>query len=403
MVSSQINFEVLDVDLVAPSIIDSKVVQVGQTKFDLRISCDESVYLSYLLTEQGTLTPTAAEIITKATRDASATKPNVTETHGMVHSFISQSTRSYIYYDSYINMTALSSATDYLLYMVPVDLSGNIGGIKSVLFTTKSRPPPVTFTLKAKAALTATLLLNSLSLVTGKTGDYFQIVATPNTSSIVTDEALVTAAIASASLQYTIMINNIEGSDQTPMELLQIIENEKVTLFSEVPDLDSNQDIGSTGREQLYSEQALTYDAKVLEITTYSVKFNVSIQYTGKAYGVILPSIEKAPSVQQIKRGLNAANIQTSSLHADNVALTISEGHDYAMWPHANLAFSFLYHSTEYTAYFAADRSTTGYSVLMSDKNVKTVKVKTSREIFTIDESYKPLSRGELVGVWVGM
>jgi hypothetical protein len=189
MVSSQINFEVLDIDLVAPSIIDSKVIHVGETKFDLRISCDESVYLSYLLTEQGTHTPAAAEIITKATRDASATKPNVSETHGVVHSFISQSTRSYIYYDSYINLTALSSATDYLLYMVPVDLSGNIGGIKSVLFTTKSRPPPVTFTLKAKAALTATLLLNSLSLVTGKTGDYFQIVATPNTSSIVTDEA----------------------------------------------------------------------------------------------------------------------------------------------------------------------------------------------------------------------
>ena len=86
-----------------------------------------------------------------------------------------------------------------------------------------------------------------------------------------------TAAIASASLQYTVQINPIEGSDQTPMELLQIIENEKSTLFTEVPDLDSLQDIGSTGREELYSEQALTYDAKVLEITTFSVKFDVSI------------------------------------------------------------------------------------------------------------------------------
>jgi hypothetical protein len=200
----------------------------------------------------------------------------------------------------------------------------------------------------------------------------------------------VTAAIASASLQYTVQINPIEGSDQTPMELLQIIENEKSTLFTEVPDLDSLQDIGSTGREELYSEQALTYDAKVLEITTFSVKFDVSIQYTGQAYGVILPSIEKAPSVQQIKRGLNAANIQTSSAHADSVPLVVSEGHDYAIWPHGEMKFSFLYHSTEYTAYFAADRSTTGYSVLMGDGNVKTVRVQTSREIFTIDESYKP-------------
>lgn len=287
--------------------------------------------------------------------------------------------------------------------MVPVDLSGNIGGIKSVEFTTKSRPPPVSFNLKAKAALSTTLLLNSLSLVTGKTSDYFQIIVSPNISGIVTDEASVTAAIASASLQYSVMINNVEGADQTPMELLQMIENEKETLFLEVPDLDSTQDIGSTGKEQLYSEQALTYNPKVLEITTFSIKFDISIQFTGTAYGVILPSTEKAPSVQQIKRGLNAANIQTNSAHAASVVLTVNAGHSYAIWPHAELSFSFLYHSTEYTAYFAADRSTLGYSVLMSGRNVLTVRVQTSREIFTIDESYKPLSRSNLIGFEVGI
>jgi len=226
---------------------------------------------------------------------------------------------------------------------------------------------------------------------------------TPNISGIVTDEASVTAAIASASLQYSVMINNVEGADETPMELLQMIEDEKETLFIEIPDLDATQDIGSTGSEQLYSEQALTYDPKVLEITTFSVKFDISIQFTGTAYGVILPSTDPAPSVQQIKRGLNSANIQTNSAHAANVGLTVNAGHSYAIWPHAQLAFSFLYHSTEYTAYFAADRSTLGYSVLMSGLNVLTVKVQTSREIFTIDSSYKPLSRGNLMGVGVGM
>lgn len=209
--------------------------------------------------------------------------------------------------------------------MVPIDQSDNIGIIKHVLFTTQSRPPPIAFKLRAKKALDQQLLINSLSLVTGKTSDYFSIIIVPNTSTITTDEQVVVDAIAAASLEYEILILNIEGSTLSPIQLLQMIDDEKLKLFSEVPDLDSTQDIGVTGKEELYSEQQQTYDPKPTFISTFDVKFDISIRYTGTAYGVILNKNDPAPSVQQIKNGLNAINIQTHAMHAANVILTVDQ------------------------------------------------------------------------------
>jgi len=100
--------------------------------------------------------------------------------------------------------------------------------------------------------------------------------------------------------------------------------------------------------------------------------------------------------------GINARNIMDNTSHKASVTLTVNSSKKYAIWPHAELEFGFLYHATEYTAYFAADRDTdvSGFPLLMSDDNIKTVKIKTSREIFVIDPTYASLNKGKIIGIY---
>jgi len=135
-----------------PIIVDFKEILIKQTQYELRVSTDENAYLYYLLTEQGTLMPSATEIMDSTVRNGSANKTSITETHANVHSNITPSTRTYIYYDSYINLSSLKSDKKYLIYMVPEDLAGNIGVIQYREFNTLVNPLPVKFTLKAEKA-----------------------------------------------------------------------------------------------------------------------------------------------------------------------------------------------------------------------------------------------------------
>lgn len=195
------------------------------------------------------------------------------------------------------------------------------------------------------------------------------------------------------------MILNIEGSDKTPMQLLKLIDDQKLILFGEVAALDTTQSIGPTGREVIYNEQELTYNPKVTNITTYMTEFDVSLKYTGSVYGVILDSNAPRPNVQQIRQGFNSENKQTNSHHAASANLVVDTSRGYAIWPHGKLQFSFLFHFTEYTAYFSATRDTYGLPILMTDKNVKMVKIKTTRQIFQIEDSYEQISHCNIIRV----
>lgn len=406
MPEDQVNIEVLNEDTEPPRIVDTKVAELFQTSYKLRASCQESAYIYYMLTEAGTKMPNATEIMDANVRSTSVNKTNSIEIQGNVHAKITESTKTYKYFDSYIDLENLISNTGYKLYMVPVDLGGNIGPIKSQDFKTEPKPDPVIFSLKAGSAITpSSNLINALSLVTGKPAEYFTVTFTPNFSAIPNTETLVQEVIAAESMSYEIMINNIEGSNLSPMNLLRLIDDEKDTLFTEVSQLDNTQNIGITGREELYDDQELTYQPKVKQITTYQAKFDVSVKYTGTVYGVILQTSDTLnstvePSVQQIMRGFDAYNFQRSVSFASNTRIVVDSQRKYAIWPHAELEFSFLYHSTEYTAYFAAAREdASGANILMPDSNVKKVYIKTTREIFMVDPSFVPLAKSNLLSI----
>lgn len=64
----------------------------------------------------------------------------------------------------------------------------------------------------------------------------------------------------------------------------------------------------------------------------------------------------------------------------------IDEEKKYRIWPAELIKFDFLFHSTEYVAYFIADRETDGEVRLMDDSSIIAVTVKTQREFFKVED-----------------
>lgn len=105
-------------------------------------------------------------------------------------------------------------------------------------------------------------------------------------------------------------------------------------------------------------------------------------------YGIILPSEEPAPNAIQIRYGLTSVNYQLEEPYKIARNVTVDQDKNYRIWPYEMVDFSFLYHSTYYTAYFIGDRETYGDPVLMKDDEIVAVKIKTLREIFMVTKRH---------------
>ena len=353
----------------------------------LRVSADESATIYYIASLRGTQPPPTDEILDPAKRALSTLKPETAEIQGSEHATITKDTKTYNYHDTYLKLTGLIPARDYTLFMLPVDLNGNVGEMKQLDFTTKPIPPPVSFKLNARDAITDDEIKQALSLVTGKVPETFEITYKQNISSISSGEDEVTDVLNKSKLEMEILILPDQDSDDTsPYDLLKMIEEGLETLLEEVPGLQETQNIGGTGRELIMDDQRIMYKPKLVEITNFKASFKVQIGYTGTMYGIILPKEDKAPSAIQIRYGLTADNFQIQDDHKVSVSLTIKEK-KYVEWPQAVVTFNFLFHSTTYKAYFIADRSNYGTEILMPDSKIVSVKFKTERELFKVSDS----------------
>ena len=391
--TESINFEVEDVDSTAPNIVEYKITDLLMKSAKLRVSCDESTKVYYICSIKGTITPTVAELKDAAIRSISLNKPRAAEIQGFEFANVTSQTKSFIYYDTYINLEGLIPDTEYTVFMLPQDLTGNNGQVKQLNFKTAPVPPPVTFRLKSSAAISDDKLLQALSLVSGLTTDKIKIIYRPVFSSIPSTEAEVVSVLQSKQLEYEFMIMpDITIDGKTPYDYLKKIEDEKDTLFDELSSLDKTQKISETGKEIEYSEQKFAYRPKMIEVSNFHTAFNVSLFFSGTVYGIILPKNERQPSSTQIKDGLTSVNRQVMNKYYGNTKITVQDGKNYQIQPSSTLNFTFLYHSSEYVAYFIGERDTIAGTQLMDDSLVLSVSVKTLREIFRVNETVVELS-----------
>lgn len=387
MPEDTINFEVEDKDLTPPNIVTTKQVSQSATSLNMRVSSDENTKVYYIASLRGTQPPPIEEMLDPAKRALSTKKPSTPEVQGNEHSKITKDTKTYVYHDTYIGLENLLPDTEYDLFMLPVDMYGNVGEMKKVEFETDPIPPPVTFDLKASSAMTDAEILNALSLVTAVDPSRFQITYKPNFSSIATGEQEVTDVLANSALNYEIKIlPDPTGNGLSPFDLLKKIQGDSETLFSELPQLVKDQDVGITGKELFMDPQRFVYNPEMIQISNFDVTFNCSIQYTGTIYGIIQPKGDAAPSALQIRDGLTSQNFQVDSYYKKSMAMTVAEDKKYRVWPADKMNFDFLYHSTEYTAYFIADRIFEGETRLMEDSGIIAVTVKTERELFKVED-----------------
>jgi hypothetical protein len=149
MPEDTINFEIEDIDLTPPSIVTTKQLSQSSTTMDLRVSADENTRVYYVASLRGTQTPPVEELLDPALRALSTKKPSTPEVQGNEHSKITEDTTTYIYHDTYIGLENLLPDTEYDLFLLPVDMYGNVGEIEKIEFETDPIPPPVTFNLKA--------------------------------------------------------------------------------------------------------------------------------------------------------------------------------------------------------------------------------------------------------------
>lgn len=404
MPEKTINFEVEDRDLTPPSIASFKQQSLTSTSMSMRASTDESTKVYYLASLKGTQPPSAEEMMDPAKRALSKLKPTTPEVQGSQTSQITKDTRTYVYHDTFLNLDNLLPDTEYDFFMLPVDLYGNIGEIKKTEFKTNPIAPAVTFNLKAMSAMTDDQIKNALSLVTAVSPDQFKINFRPNFATIGSGEQEVTDVLAKFALDYEIeILPDKTGKGMTSFDLLKMISTESSALFDALPQLSKDQNIGLTGREIFYDPQQFVYNPVMIDISNYDVKFNCSIQYTGTIYGVIQPRGEPSPSALQIRDGLTYQNFQVDTFYKNKARIVIDENKKYRIWPAEIMKFDFLFHSTEYVAYFIADRESDGEVRLMSDSQIVAVTVKTQREFFKVEDEVLIRKFANLVTFKIGL
>ena len=119
-----INFEIMDLDNAPPDILNYYIVDMDRTYMYFRISTSESGWIYWILSYKGTKKPSNHEIRDPSIRVALETQ-TFWEINGSNSSYQAPVTKTYIYYDTYLYFSGLEEQTDYVLFFLTEDLSGN--------------------------------------------------------------------------------------------------------------------------------------------------------------------------------------------------------------------------------------------------------------------------------------
>jgi len=391
METDTINVEILDIDTEPPEVLNEYIVTMDRTYMYYRISTSESAWVYYLLTLKGTVPPPIDEIKNPTLRGTRGTKTDVMEWTGRNSSYQAEITSTYIYHDTYLKFTGLEEQTDYVLYYVVEDLSGNDLSTRSIEFTTFKKHHPVNFNVLLSNDTDLTSLEAAFSLVTGMLTTRFEIIQAPRKFDIPNNkDPLVKAILDAGTVTYNILLlQNITADEKRPIEIISLLETNKYLLMEEIPQIVSDFNINENAYEVLEFENEMTYTPLIVEVDEDFVTFNVSLKRNGTLFGVVLPKGQARPSARQIKYGLSATNFKIATEFYVTVTFEYAQTLPYGVSLNKLISFTDLFDNTEYEAHFIGENTLLVNPDLMSDDSILTVSFFTQRELFVIPDDYQ--------------
>ena len=391
METDTINVEILDIDTEPPEVLNEYIVTMDRTYMYYRISTSESAWVYYLLTLKGTIAPPIDEIKDPSLRVTRGTKTDVMELTGKNSSYQADLTTTYIYYDNYLMFTGLEEQTDYVLYYVVEDLSGNDLSTRKIEFTTFKKHQPVMFNVLLSNDTDLDSLEAAFSLVTGMETSRWNIVAAPPKFDIPNnDDPLVQAILDAGTVTYNIMLlQNITADEKRPIEIVSLLETNKYLLLDEIPTIVSDYNINEYSYEVLQFANEITYQPLLVEVDEDYGTLNVSLKRNGTLFGVVLPKGSTKPSARQIKYGLDSTNFLVADESYVKVTFEYAETLPYGVVLNKLVSFTNLFDNTEYEAHFIGQNTLPVNPDLMSDDEIMTVSFVTQRELFVIPDDYQ--------------
>lgn len=379
-VQPTINIELYQSSTIPPNIVTIKSFNVTSNSAKIRISVDKNSEVKYIIAKKGTPKPSLSSMLNPTSRPSA----NEEISGSKFVSIIGNTGGDYS--DVFVEASNLDPNSEYEIFAVPIDQSGNIGSITSYPFSTLKEDSSVEMKMTFSSLQNLNDILNALSLATGLPTSAFTISETPST-----DDPLFTSL--QTEFTYTIKIDpTATGSTLSPYDISSQVSDNVEMMRSLLPDLLTTNPISASARPINYSDVNFTYGPFLTSVSTFLASFNVSTTLSSKIYAVVLLAEEPSPSPIQVKFGLNSTNNKVDSYYqaTTNIAVDITE--KYKIWPSDIVSFEYLYHSTNYSAYFVAENS----AGLMSKDNMVRVTFQTMREIFYVDDGFVYLNDNDL-------
>ncbi|EWS71333.1 hypothetical protein TTHERM_000331066 (macronuclear) [Tetrahymena thermophila SB210] len=393
-----LSFEILDIDNNPPTVRNYYIESMDRTYIYLRISCDESVNVYSMLTLQGTLTPTTAELKNSTLRATDGNQTDVMELYMRNSSYVAPVTTNFIYYDSYLHFTGLEEQTSYLLYFYVEDLSGNASPVQSFNFTTLKKQNPCAFSIRVNQTIQDSTLFSAFGLITTLPASRFQITSKPSKFTITeVIETEVKDIIGTVPMVYSfILLQNKTADEVRPLQTVNLLQNEFSLLQTQLSTgfstnvVDPTYSIIEHAYELIVIPQEFKYTPMIVNSTEDSASFIVSLKYSGIGYGIVQLASATQPTARQIKYGLNSTNFLLPKSQYQKIPFVFSSSTPQDQQNITNkFEFSGLLDHSDYVAYFIGENSQLVNPDLMSDNQIVAIPFSTSRESIKIPSWFR--------------
>lgn len=177
------------------------------------------------------------------------------------------------------------------------------------------------------------------------------------------------------------------------------IDSYKSILKTSIPELVSSYEIFNKAYQIIAFSQEFCFTSSVIQVTTDTVYFNLSIKRNGTLFGIVMEKGAQRPNPRQMKHMLSSTNFLL------NPTLFIKITFEYPPQNRGKSCiskignFSNLYDDTEYDAYFIAENDLPVNPDLMKESSIQKITFKTEGEIFVIPDTYKASNAWKL-GAW---
>ncbi|KAL4449717.1 hypothetical protein ABPG74_008090 [Tetrahymena malaccensis] len=393
-----LSFEILDIDNNPPVVRNYYIESMDRTYMYLRISCDESVNVYSILTLQGTLPPTTAELKNSTLRATDGNQTDVMELYLKNSSYIAPVTTNFIYYDSYLHFTGLEEQTSYLLYFYVEDLSGNASPVQSFSFLTLKKQNPCAFSLRVNQTIQDSTLFSAFGLITTLPANRFQITSKPSKFTITgVIETEVQDIISTVPMVYSfILLQNKTADEVRPLQTVNLLQNQFNLLQTQLSAgfssnvVDPAYSIIEHAYELIVIPQEFKYTPQILNYTEDSASFVISLKYSGIGYGIVQLASATQPTARQIKYGLNSTNFLLPATQYQRIPFIFSSSTPQDQQNITNkFTFSGLLDHSDYVAYFVGENSQLVNPDLMSDSQIVAIPFSTSRESIKIPSWFR--------------